>query len=64
MDLMKKVLTRDPRHRLSLAEASAPQSSDVTIPRPDFLKRLKRAYKGKRLKVSGAELLSAERDRF
>ena len=32
--------------------------------RPDFLARLKKLYKGKRMKVSGAELLSRERDRY
>jgi antitoxin (DNA-binding transcriptional repressor) of toxin-antitoxin stability system len=32
--------------------------------RPDFLARLKRLYRGKVLKVTGAELLSSERDRF
>ena len=31
--------------------------------RPDFLARLKKIYRGKPLKVSGAELLSRERDR-
>jgi antitoxin (DNA-binding transcriptional repressor) of toxin-antitoxin stability system len=33
------------------------------VRRPDFLARLKRLYRGKPLKVSGAELLSRERDR-
>ncbi len=41
-----------------------PQSSEASPERPDFLARLKRAHKGKPLKVTGAELLSAERDRF
>jgi antitoxin (DNA-binding transcriptional repressor) of toxin-antitoxin stability system len=31
--------------------------------RPDFLGRLTKLYKGKRMKVSTAELLSAERER-
>ena len=31
--------------------------------RPDFLARLKKIYRGKPLRVSGAELLSRERDR-
>jgi antitoxin (DNA-binding transcriptional repressor) of toxin-antitoxin stability system len=31
--------------------------------RPDFLRRLKKLYRGKHLKVSGAELISRERDR-
>ena len=31
--------------------------------RPDFLARLKKIYRGKPLKVSGAELISRERDR-
>jgi antitoxin (DNA-binding transcriptional repressor) of toxin-antitoxin stability system len=32
--------------------------------RPDFLARLKKIYGDKRLKVSGAELLSRERGRY
>ena len=31
--------------------------------RPDFLGRLKKIYRGKPLKVSGAELVSRDRDR-
>ena len=31
--------------------------------RPDFLARLKKIYRGRLLKVSGAELVSRERDR-
>jgi antitoxin (DNA-binding transcriptional repressor) of toxin-antitoxin stability system len=31
---------------------------------PDFLARLKKIYRGKPLKLTGAELLSRERDRF
>jgi antitoxin (DNA-binding transcriptional repressor) of toxin-antitoxin stability system len=33
-------------------------------PRPDFLARLKKLYRGKPLKISGAELLKLERGRF
>ncbi len=32
--------------------------------RPDFLARLKKMYRGKRLKVTGAELVSRERGRY
>ena len=32
--------------------------------RPDFLARLKKVYGRKRMKVSGANLLSRERDRY
>jgi antitoxin (DNA-binding transcriptional repressor) of toxin-antitoxin stability system len=32
--------------------------------RPNFLARLKKIYRGKPLKLTGAELLSRERDRF
>lgn len=32
--------------------------------RPDFLTRLKKLYGGKRLKVTNAELLFRERDRY
>jgi hypothetical protein len=31
------------------------------VPRPDFLVRLKRMYRGKTSKVTGAELISRER---
>jgi antitoxin (DNA-binding transcriptional repressor) of toxin-antitoxin stability system len=37
----------------------------ATIPRrPDFMARLREIYGDKTLKVSGAELLAQERDRF
>jgi antitoxin (DNA-binding transcriptional repressor) of toxin-antitoxin stability system len=39
------------------AEPAAPSR------RPDFLGRLKKIYRGKALKVTGAELVSHERDR-
>ena len=40
--------------------------AEVKMPprQPDFLKRLKDLYGKRRLKVSGAELVSSERDRF
>jgi antitoxin (DNA-binding transcriptional repressor) of toxin-antitoxin stability system len=41
-----------------------PVSSAVCAKRPDFLARLKRIYGDTVLKVSGAELLAQERDRF
>lgn len=44
--------------RLLPAKATAPSH------RPDFLGRLKKIYRGKPLKVSGAELVSLERGRF
>jgi antitoxin (DNA-binding transcriptional repressor) of toxin-antitoxin stability system len=40
-----------------------PVETPATAPRPDFLGRLVRLYKGKRMKVSTAELLAAERER-
>jgi antitoxin (DNA-binding transcriptional repressor) of toxin-antitoxin stability system len=49
----KRVIAR----LLPAKAASAP-------PRPDFLARLKRLYRGKPLAVSGAELLSVDRDRY
>ncbi len=36
----------------------------VPAKRPDFLARLKKIYGNKMLKVSGAELLARERDRY
>jgi antitoxin (DNA-binding transcriptional repressor) of toxin-antitoxin stability system len=42
----------------------APPSSKTAASRPDFLARLKRVYRGKPLKVTGAELITSERDRF
>lgn len=44
--------------RLLPAKATAPSR------RPDFMRRLKKIYRGKPLKVSGAELISLERGRF
>ena len=40
-----------------------PAKPAVPSRRPDFLARLKKIYRGKPLKVSGAELVSRERDR-
>jgi antitoxin (DNA-binding transcriptional repressor) of toxin-antitoxin stability system len=40
-----------------------PAKPAVPSRRPDFLTRLKKIYRGKPLKVSGAELVSRERDR-
>src|SRR5258708_23139783 len=40
-----------------------PAKRAVPSRRPDFLARLKKIYRGKPLKVSGAELVSRERDR-
>jgi len=39
-----------------------PAKLAVPSRRPDFLARLKKIYRGKPLKVSGAELISRERD--
>jgi antitoxin (DNA-binding transcriptional repressor) of toxin-antitoxin stability system len=36
----------------------------LPCPRPDFLARLKKIYRGEPLKVSGAELISHERGRY
>jgi antitoxin (DNA-binding transcriptional repressor) of toxin-antitoxin stability system len=44
--------------RLLPAKAAAPSR------RPDFMGRLKKIYRGKPLKVTGAELVSIERERF
>ena len=41
-----------------------PVQPDAVPRRPDFLARLKKIYGRKPLKVSGAELVSRERDRF
>ncbi len=40
-----------------------PTKPGVPAQRPDFLARLKKIYRGKPLKVTGAELVSRERDR-
>jgi antitoxin (DNA-binding transcriptional repressor) of toxin-antitoxin stability system len=40
-----------------------PAKPAIPSRRPDFLARLKKIYRGKPLKVSGAELTSQERDR-
>lgn len=41
-----------------------PPRAGAPVRRPDFLARLKKIYGGKQMKVSGAELLSRERDRY
>jgi len=41
-----------------------PVQAAVAPRRPDFLARLKKLYGGKQLKVTTAELLSSERERF
>jgi antitoxin (DNA-binding transcriptional repressor) of toxin-antitoxin stability system len=41
-----------------------PVKPAVPARRPDFLARLKKIYYGKPLKVTGAELVSRERDRY
>lgn len=41
-----------------------PPKAAAPAHRPDFLARLKKIYGSKRMKVSGAELLSRERDRY
>ena len=41
-----------------------PAKPAVSRSRPDFMGRLKKIYGDKILKVSGAELLAKERDRF
>ena len=40
-----------------------PAKSAVPPRRPDFLARLTKIYRGKRMKVSGAELVAQERGR-
>jgi len=40
-----------------------PAPSAVPSRKPDFLARLSKIYRGKRMKVSGAELLAQERGR-
>jgi antitoxin (DNA-binding transcriptional repressor) of toxin-antitoxin stability system len=41
-----------------------PSRPAVPARRPDFLARLKKMYKGKRMKVSGADLVAQERGRY
>jgi hypothetical protein len=40
-----------------------PSKAAIPARRPDFLGRLKKLYRGKALKVAGAELVSRDRDR-
>jgi len=41
-----------------------PSKAAAPSRRPDFLARLKKLYRGKPLRVAGAELLSRERGRY
>jgi hypothetical protein len=42
----------------------APSKTATRAARPEFLARLKKLYGGKRMKTSGAELLSRDRSRY
>jgi antitoxin (DNA-binding transcriptional repressor) of toxin-antitoxin stability system len=50
--------------RKRLIARLVPAKPEVPSRRPDFLARLKKIYGDKRLKVSGAALLSRERGRY
>jgi antitoxin (DNA-binding transcriptional repressor) of toxin-antitoxin stability system len=41
-----------------------PAKSPVPLRRPDFLARLRGIYRGKKMKVTGAELVLSERGRY
>jgi len=41
-----------------------PSTAAVPVRRPDFLARLKQIYGDRRMKVSGAQLISRERGRY
>lgn len=41
-----------------------PENQDIPVAVPDFLERLQAIYGKKMLKVSGAELLEEDRDRY
>lgn len=41
-----------------------PAKPPAAVRRPDFLARLKKIYRGKPLRVTGAEVVSRERDRY
>jgi hypothetical protein len=53
------------KHKRVVARLLPPPAKPVAPSHhPDFLGRLKKIYRGKSLKVTGAELVSLERDRF
>lgn len=52
-------ITRRKRTIAHLVPAEPP----AVPPRPDFLARLRKLYKGRVLRTTGAEILAAERDR-
>lgn len=41
-----------------------PAAAPARLKRPDFLARLKKVHGGKRQKVTGAQLIAEERDRY
>ena len=41
-----------------------PENSQASPPMPDFLERMRAIYGDKKLKVSGAELISEDRSRY
>lgn len=51
-------------HRKRVIARLLPPEPRAAAKRPDFLARLRKIYGRKRLAVSGAELLSAERSRY
>ena len=52
------------RRKRVIARILPPELSKPKRKRPDFLARIRRIYGEKLLKVSGAELLREERERF
>ena len=49
--------------RTKIIARLVPVKLAIPSQRPDFLARLKKIYRGKPLKVSGADLISRERER-
>lgn len=57
-------VTKRKRKRKRIIARLIPTKVPAPSRRPDFLARLKKIYRGKPLPVTGAQLLSRERDRF
>ena len=63
-DMLREGMEIEITKRRRVIAKLVPVQSDTLPARPDFLARLKELYGTKPLKVSGAELLARERERF
>jgi len=61
---MLKWITMRKATRKRVIARGVPERPAASVPPPDFMARLKKIYGNKKLKVTGAELIRADRDRY